>query len=62
MGDLGLHVMHIPLRFGWEPVRIAAQLTNVIAERPDGKGGRAACETWDNASIHLLKVTAILSP
>ncbi len=52
MGDLGLHVMHIPLRFGWEPSRIAAQLTKIVAERPDGKGGSVPCETWDNAAIH----------
>ncbi len=52
MGDLGLHVMHIPLRFGWEPSKIVAQLSNIVTERPDGKGGTAPCETWDNASIH----------
>ena len=52
MGDLGLHVMHIPLRFGWKPRRVAAQLTKIMTERPDGKGGRVACETWDNAAIH----------
>ena len=52
MGDLGLHVMHIPLRFGWEPSRLVAQLSNIVTERPDGKGGIVACETWDNASIH----------
>ncbi|MEM7642649.1 MAG: Gfo/Idh/MocA family oxidoreductase [Pseudomonadota bacterium] len=52
MGDLGLHVMHIPLRFGWEPVKVAAQLTKIVEERPDGLGGTAPCETWDNAAIH----------
>ena len=52
MGDLGLHVMHIPLRFGWEPARVAAQLTDVMETRLDGRGGTAPCETWDNAAIH----------
>lgn len=52
MGDLGLHVMHVPLRFGWEPKSVAAQLTNVMTTRPDGKGGTVPCETWDNAAIH----------
>ena len=52
MGDLGLHVMHIPLRFGWEPKRLVAQLSNIISERPDGQGHLVPCETWDNASIH----------
>ncbi|MFK8034217.1 MAG: Gfo/Idh/MocA family protein [Hyphomicrobiales bacterium] len=54
MGDLGLHVMHIPLRFGWKPTRIAAQLTNIMTTRPDGKGGTVPCETWDNGSIHTM--------
>ncbi len=52
MGDLGMHVMHLPLRFGWEPVRIAAQLSNIVTERPDETGAMVPCETWDNASIH----------
>jgi predicted dehydrogenase len=51
MGDLGMHVLHIPLRFGWKPENIYAQLSNIVRERPDGKGGRVPCETWDNATI-----------
>jgi predicted dehydrogenase len=51
MGDLGMHVLHVPLRFGWVPRDISAQLSNIVTERPDGKGGTAACETWDNATI-----------
>lgn len=51
MGDLGMHVMHIPLRFGWTPVNIHAQLSNIVTQRPDGKGGMAECETWDNATL-----------
>lgn len=54
MGDLGLHVMHIPLRFGWKPTRIAAQLTNIMTTRPDGKGNTVPCETWDNGAIHTM--------
>jgi len=52
MGDLGLHVAHVPLRLGWRPASIYAQLQKVIARRPDGKGGTAACDTWDNAILH----------
>ncbi|MCY4259038.1 MAG: hypothetical protein OXC91_02080 [Rhodobacteraceae bacterium] len=52
LGDLGLHVMHLPLRFGWEPTRIMAQLSNIVRERPDGDGNMVPCETWDNASVH----------
>jgi predicted dehydrogenase len=51
MGDLGMHVLHIPLRFGWTPSKINAQLSNIVTERPDGKGGRVPCETWDNATL-----------
>lgn len=49
MGDLGIHVQHVPLRFGWEPVSIYAQLNKLVDRRPDGKGGFAECDTWDNA-------------
>ena len=55
MGDLGMHVLHIPLRFGWQPLDVQAQLSNIVPTRPDGKGGSAKCETWDNATI-LAKV------
>lgn len=51
MGDLGMHVCHVPFRAGWMPHNVRAILSNVIPERPDGKGGRAACETWDNATL-----------
>ena len=52
MNDLGLHVAHVPLRMGWKPVRLHAQLQKIYAERPDGKGGTAPCDTWDNAALH----------
>jgi predicted dehydrogenase len=31
---------------------VYAQLQKGYAERPDGKGGMAACDTWDNAVLH----------
>ncbi len=52
MGDLGMHVMHIPLRLGWKPKRVYAQLQKIYTERPDGKGGKALADTWDNATLH----------
>lgn len=52
MGDLGMHVLHVPLRLGWKPDRVYAQLQKIITERPDGKGGIAVCDTWNNASLH----------
>ncbi len=52
MGDLGMHVVHVPFRLGWNPVRVYAQLQKIHTERPDGKGGMAPCDTWDNAMLH----------
>jgi predicted dehydrogenase len=52
MNDLGLHVLHVPLRLGWKPGSVFAQLQKIYTERPDGKGGMAACDTWDNAALH----------
>jgi hypothetical protein len=51
MGDLGMHVLHVPLRFGWFPRNIHAQLTKLVKTRPDGKGNMVPCGTWDNATI-----------
>lgn len=52
MGDLGMHVAHVPLRLGWKPTAVFAQLQKIYSTRPDGKGGAAACDTWDNAMLH----------
>jgi len=51
MGDLGMHVCHVPFRAGWQVRNVRAILSNIVPERPDGRGGRAACETWDNATL-----------
>jgi len=52
MNDLGLHVAHVPLRLGWKPTRLFASLQKIYHERPDGRGGTAPCDTWDNAVVH----------
>ncbi|CAL1519039.1 Gfo/Idh/MocA family oxidoreductase [Chitinophaga sp. MM2321] len=52
MGDLGMHVLHVPLRLGWKPELVFAQLQRIVHERPDGKGGMATCDTWNNATIN----------
>ena len=52
MGDLGMHVVHVPFRLGWKPLRVHAQLQKIYTQRPDGKGGMAQCDTWDNALLH----------
>jgi predicted dehydrogenase len=51
MGDLGMHACHMPFRAGWIPQNVRAVLSNIVKERPDGKGGMATCETWDNATL-----------
>lgn len=57
MGDLGMHVLHVPLRLGWRPSTLHAQLVKKVTERPDGKGGVAPCTTWDNATISARVTT-----
>ena len=52
MGDLGMHAVHVPFRLGWNPKRVFAQLQKIYHERPDGKGGMATCDTWNNAMLH----------
>jgi len=54
MGDLGLHAVHLPFRAGWFPRDVRAILSDVVSERPDGAGGLAPCDTWDNAVLLCL--------
>ncbi|MBE1440986.1 Gfo/Idh/MocA family protein [Paenibacillus sp. OAS669] len=51
MGDLGMHVLHLPMRFGWKPKSVRALLANIIRQRPDASGSPVPCETWDNAIL-----------
>ena len=51
MGDLGMHVLHIPLRFGWMPRSVRALLSKIVTERPDENGKMVPCDTWDNAIL-----------
>jgi predicted dehydrogenase len=51
MGDLGMHALHLPLRAGWHPSDVCAILSDVVSERPDGRGGTERCDTWDNAVL-----------
>ena len=48
MGDLGMHVAHLPLRLGWTPTEVYAQLQKGYPER---RG--VPCDTWDNATLQL---------
>jgi predicted dehydrogenase len=51
MGDLGMHAVHLPFRFGWVPGNVRALLTNVMPERPGSGGEPVPCDTWDNAVL-----------
>jgi predicted dehydrogenase len=51
LGDLGMHVLHLPLRYGWQPESVRAILSNIMQERPNGTGEMVPCETWDNAIL-----------
>ena len=51
MGDLGMHALHLPLRFGMAPRSVRAILSDVVTERPDGRGGTAAADVPDNAVL-----------
>lgn len=55
MGDLGLHVAHVPLRLGYRPSAIYALLEDIVTERPASAGSneKVRCDTWDNALITM---------
>lgn len=63
MGDLGMHAVHIPFRLGFKPTNVYAQLQKIYHERPDGKGGMAVCDTWDNATLHCdIEIDNLIVP
>lgn len=62
MGDLGMHTCHVPFRAGWFPKDVRAVLSKIVSQRPDGKGGMAPCETWDNATLLCTAETKDGSP
>lgn len=51
MGDLGIHTLHVPLRMGFVPKSVYAALSKYVTQRPNGRGGMAQCDTWDNATL-----------
>lgn len=51
LGDLGMHVVHLPFRAGWLPCNTRALLSKIVKDRPDKTGARVPCETWDNAIL-----------
>ena len=55
MGDLGMHVAHVPLRLGYSPTSVYALLDDIVTERPAAAGSSemVRCDTWDNALITM---------
>jgi len=55
MGDLGMHVAHVPLRLGYQPSMVYALLDDIVAQRPASAGSSEMerCDTWDNALITM---------
>jgi predicted dehydrogenase len=55
MGDLGMHVAHVPLRLGYQPSSVYALLEDIVTERPRTAGSAEMdrCDTWDNALITM---------
>lgn len=51
MGDLGMHVLHVPLRLSWFPARVYAVLQDIVTERPGPSGELEPCDTIDNATV-----------
>ena len=51
LGDLGMHVVHVPQRARWSVTRVRSLLSKVISQRPDSSGALVPCETWDNAIL-----------
>jgi predicted dehydrogenase len=47
-----MHVAHLPLRLGWQPRTVYAQLSDLVTERPDPRTGELVpCDTIDNATL-----------
>ena len=53
MGDLGMHVAHVPLRLGYAPASVYSMLDSIVETRSGADGLPVACDTWDNALLAL---------
>ncbi|MBT2395379.1 Gfo/Idh/MocA family protein [Streptomyces sp. ISL-100] len=52
MNDLGMHVLHVPIRLGWAPSRVFSVLQDLVPTRPGPDGTPVACDTYENATLH----------
>jgi len=51
LNDLGMHVLHVPLRLGWTPDRVFAVLQDLVPNRPGADGELVPCDTIENATL-----------
>ncbi len=51
LNDLGMHVLHVPLRLGWQPDRVFAVLQDLVSSRPGPDGELVPCDTIENATL-----------
>jgi predicted dehydrogenase len=51
MNDLGMHVVHAPLRLGWTPSTVYAVLQDLVPKRPGPDGAPVVCDTFENAVL-----------
>lgn len=51
LNDLGMHVLHAPLRLGWQPERVYAVLQDLVPYRPGPDGEPVRCDTFENATL-----------
>ena len=58
LGDLGIHTQHVPFRLGFKPLTVRAHFSDIVRQRPDGKGGTAPCDTYDNCTIFATALNA----
>ena len=58
MGDLGMHVAHVPLRLGLNPKKVYSLLDDIVKTRKDNKGNEVPCDTFDNAVLAIKGTTS----
>ena len=57
MGDLGMHVAHVPTRLALKSKSVYSMLDKIVETRIDGKGNEVPCDTFDNAVL-AIKATS----
>ena len=57
MGDLGMHVAHLPLRLGWAPKSVYALLDDIVPIRKNAEGQDLSADTFDNATLSMKVAT-----